>query len=473
MKHKHLFMGIFSIGLIFMMVLAGCKYDGPSADEIADTVNGKLNDPSADEIAETVLEQIELRECSQYIENLTSFGKLTVTKGIQAWDQADAAFTLTINTAERASFYLPNVYNNTGFPYNTVEVLLAWEGTGNSDIKRSDYRISIMEKANGKTANFNFTFTNMITAKTIKGVLTVNTIYDHNTVGIDNLNEFFVKVLSSFDADDVTSKLTTDKPITNWGQNDVSYTITAENSVNVCFPTLKAPILYDNDFSPAWKSVLVEWKPLTVPTDLTSSSDTEDDSYVYIGNNYDEYYSYNKSILTLSTDYAAEKQVILNFRITNDDQTITGTVTVKIKKVTPTPPTAADLEEQDLKDLRKEFKINFEPYYHNYDSNFTARLTCYIENSITAFGQTDVSYLITVRGNTGYSDSDGSYSTLNLPSMSGGITWTTKTSDASVVLSGSSLKVYNDMNGIAEFNFTYTYSPTKTVKGTVKVTVVK
>jgi len=173
MKQKYLFVGIFGILLIFMMVLAGCGYDGPSADEIANAVNGKLNDPNTDEIAFTVWEQSELRECSHIIEQLVSSGRITITKGIQAWGQTDAAYTFSVNTAERTSFYLPDVY------YNNDSLTLKWEGDGNDDVKRSDYNnITVSDKSNGKTANFNFTFTNLVTAKTVKGVLTVTTVYD-------------------------------------------------------------------------------------------------------------------------------------------------------------------------------------------------------------------------------------------------------------------------------------------------------
>jgi hypothetical protein len=456
MKRKLLFTGIFSIMLIFMMVLAGCEseYDGPNVYEIADTV----------------LEQTELRICAQFIEDLTAFGKLSITKGIQAWNQNDAAYTLTINTAERTSFDLPRSV------YNTVEVLLAWEGTGNSDIKRSDYRISITEKADGKTAAFNFTFTNMITSKTIKGVLTVNTIFDHTTVGVIVLNEFFSKVLSSFGTGDYTSTLTTNKPITNWGQSDVAYTIDAKTNVQVCFPTIQAPILYDNDIGVYgdWKSVLVEWKPLTVTSELTSSYTTDDDD-IHI-THYSVNYSYKKSIINLTSDLGTSRQVVMNFRISNDDQVISGTVTINIIKGTSNELSPAEKDRIELQSLRDEFYLRLQPLYNISSSTDTYRLTCYVDNSINNFGQTDVLYLITVRGNSGGDDGDSvKYSNLDLPYMSGAVTWTTKTSDPAVSLSGSTLKVFNNKTGIAEFSFIYTSpaSSTKTVKGTVKITVVK
>jgi hypothetical protein len=466
MKRKLLFTGIFSIALIFMMVLAGCGYDGPSANDIANAVDGKLNDPTVDEIADTVLEQTELRLCAQFIEDLAYCGKLTIVKGIQAWDQADAAYTLTVNTAERTKFDLPHTV------YNTVEVLLGWEGAGSGDLKRSDYHINIAEKSNGKSANFNFTFTNMITAKTINGVLTVNTIYDHDIVGINILNEFFMKVLSSFDINDFTSKFTTDKPITKWGQDDVAYTITAETNVDVCFPTIEVPILYDND-SVEWKSALIEWKPLALPTELTSEFNTESDT-VHI-THYPYGYNYVKNILTLTSEISTARTVTMNFRITRDAQTISGTVTISIKKGDTVIP-SEEQDRRELEQLRNVFYEMLRPEYYPESSEDTYRLTCYIDKSITDFGQTDVLYLITVHGNKGDNDGENYYSYLDLPYMSGKITWTNKTTNSAVTLDSSSdpyLTVYNNRSGVAEFNFSYASSVTKTVKGSVRVTVVK
>jgi len=469
MKQKLLFAGMFSIGLAFMLVLAGCGYDGPSVDEISDAViNKQKPGPSADDIAETALDKGELREHSKKIEELASWGKLTVTKGIQAWGQTDAAYSLAVNTAERESFSLPD-HND-----------LTWDGAGNADIKRTDNLISIEEKSNGKSASFNFTITNFVTEKTIKGSLTVTTSYDNSTVGVANLNEFFEKVLSS-GLDDDSAVFATNTPITRWGQTDAAYTITAENDVSVNFPGIIAPIIFDSN-SWNWKSALVEWKPPTVATGLTSQ--------LYYGNNYNinignHSFYYPRSELYLSTDSTTERQASLSFRITNDDQTISGTVTVKIKKVVKTL-TAAELEEAALKELQNVFFNSFFPSYSSYNAYI---LTSYAEKGITAFGQTDVSYLITVRGgrydNDNYYDEEsneyietGNYGYLELPyiydnNYNNKITYNTKTANAAAVLDGSYLKVYENKSGAAEFNFTYTYSAAKTVKGSIKVTVVK
>jgi len=459
MKQKLLFAGMFSIGLAFMLVLAGCGYDGPSVDEISDAViNKQKPGPSADDIAETALDKGELREHSKKIEELASWGKLTVTKGIQAWGQTDAAYSLTVNTAECEFFLLPD-HND-----------LTWDGAGNADIKRIDNFISLAEKSNGKSAIFNFTITNFVTEKTIKGSLTITTSYDVSTLGVANLNEFFEKVLSISSLGDDSTVFTTTTPITRWGQTDAAYTITAENEVIVRFPRLTAPLINVG----YWKDALVEWKPPTVATELTSQLLTGDQTNINIGNNY-YYYYYN--YLYLSTDSTTERQASLSFRITNDDQTISGTVTVKIKKVVKTP-TDAELEEAALKELREEFSSSFSPTSNSY--YYASVLTSFAEKGITAFGQTDVSYLITVCGDSYYHDSDstGQYSYLFLPCIydnnyTNQITYTTKTANTAAVLDGNYLKVYENKSGTAEFNFTYTYSSTKTVKGTIYVTVVK
>jgi hypothetical protein len=479
MKQKYLFVGrIFSIALVFAMVLAGCEYNGPSVDEISDAVKGKQ--PTTGGIADTVMERMELSNYSNQMNNLTSFGKLTIGKGIQAWGQTDVAYTLVVNTAERQSFNLPST---TG---------LTWEGNGTADVKRSDSLITLAEKSNGKTATFNFDIANAVDPlKPVKGVLTITTSYDSDTVGVANINEFFEKVLGYTFIDNYNSvndianfALTTNTAITRWGQTAAAaYTITADvyelETARIYSPN-SAPVLYNqNNYN--WDNASVEWKP-PVLGDVTAQMNSGYPSGInYIGGNYLSISNYNGIYYDLSTDSTTAKQAKFEFRITRGEQTISGTVTVNIKKVTKT---SAQVEQEQLESLRDTFNNNFNnPNYSSYQGGV---VTSFIDKDITAFGQTDVLYTIAARGsNSQYDYNDGDfiyYSYVNLPYVYGYdasdnwvnfLTWTTKTANAAVVLSGTSLKVYMGKTGAAEFSFTYTNPANKTVKGTVKVTVLK
>jgi len=492
MRQKNLFMGILSIGLVFLMVLAGCEYNGPSvdeiangvvkkspsADEIANAVDGKLNDPTADEIADTTVERNEVRSYSQSIEQpLASSGKLTITKGIQTWGQTDVAYTLAVNTAERESFQLPTI--------SYGQATLIWEGAGNADIKRSDTYIVLADKSDGKTAAFNFTITSKIdTAKTIKGILTITTSYDNSTVGVANLNEFFEKVFFySLDEDTVT--FTTVKPISSWGQTDAAYTITADildewDYVSIYSPN-SAPVLYSGD-SNGWNNASVDWKPPVLgdlSTDIISGSPS---GSTYIDGQYLYFNYYGGTQYNLSTDSATAKQAKFEFRITRGNQSISGILTVNIKRVTKSPEQLKqDAEKEQLIDLRNSFNSSFSASYSSWNGGVVSR---FIDKDITAFGQTDVLYTISVRGSSSSYDYDADtgsniyYGTVSLPTYPSTITWTTKTANATVVLTDGSygekiLKVYTGKTGTAEFNFTYANTDNKTVKGSIKVTVVK
>jgi len=210
----------------------------------------------------------------------------------------------------------------------------------------------------------------------------------------------------------------------------------------------------------------------------------------YIGGNYIYFSSYSGTTYDLSTDSTTAKQAKFEFRITRGDQTISGAVTVNVKKVAKTPEQIKqEAEKAQLESLRDEFKSRFSPNPSSYNGGVVSR---FIDKGITAFGQTDVLYTISVRGGTNnydyeYNSDTGDYDyiyygTVNLPSINGYndsgswtnfVTWDTKTANAAVVLSGTSLKVYTDRTGTAEFSFTYTNSDNKTVKGSVKVTAVK
>jgi len=524
MKQKHLLLGIFSIGLVFMMVLAGCEYNGPSvdeisnavikkqkpvptvdeiadavidkqtpgptADEIANAVDGKLNDPTADEIANITVERSEVRTYSQNIEQpLASSGKLTITKGIQTWGQTDVAYTLAVNTAEHEYFQLPTI--------SYGQATLIWEGTGNADIKRSDTYIVLADKSDGKTAAFNFTITSKIdTAKTIKGALTVTTSYDNSTVGVANLNEFFEKILKYSLGYDTTT-FTTVKPIASWGQTDVAYAITADvlsdsDYVRIYSPNF-APVLYDQNYGD-WFTAPVEWKPPVLGDIAADISNASLYGNIYIGGNNLYLNQYSFMEYDLYTDSTTAKQAKFEFRISRSDQTISGSVTVNIKKVAKTPEQIQqETEKAQLEDLRYGFYDSLKPtnsYNFSYYGGIVSR---FIDKDITAFGQTDVLYTISVRGGTNsydYDDDTGNYiyyGTVNLPSIGEYddswdwiefVTWETKTANSTVVLADNYngkkiLKVYTGKTGTAEFNFTYTNPDGKTVKGSVKVTAVK
>jgi len=451
MKQKHLLWGILCMGLVFMMALAGCEqeYNGPSTTEISDMV----------------WERSDFENFSSTFESLVQYGKLTVNKGIKAWGQTDAKYTLVVNTAERGGFSLPWLDNST--------CNMEWEGDGNDDVKRTEGYVTFAEKSDGKSAVFTFTITNPITEKTIKGSLEVKTVFDASTVGIANINEFFEKILS-YDLNDDSAKFATDKPITVWGQTDAAYSITAEVYSNYDYVTVyspnSAPVLYNNGW---WDDASVEWKP-PVLGDVTASiiAGTYPGSgygypYIWVGGNEIYLYDYKGTAYALNTDSATAKSATFGFRITRDEQTISGTVTVNIKRGTKT---AEQLEKERLENLRQSFDSSFSPSAYN---NVVSK---YIDKPITAFGQEDVLYTISVRGGDDYSDENGDYDTIYLPYA----TWTTKTAAATanvVVLDGSQLKVYQNKTGTAEFSFTYTYTPVggtaKTVKGSVKVTVVK
>lgn len=442
---KNFFGGLPGAALVFAIVLAGCEYNGPSVNKIADTVMGRL----------------ELDSYSASMKDLADYGKLTVVKDIQKWKQTDAAYTLEVNTAEHESFKLPY--------FNTI----TWEDDGDADIKRSDFIVTLARKSDGKTAVLSFTFTNAANPKkTIKGSLTVTTVYT-SLEGVETLNEFFEKALSYGLSDN--ANLTTGKPVSLWGQTDAAYTITAENSVDVYFPSSKVPVLYDVGNS-KWEKALIEWKPPAVDSGLTYkilpggyfSLPIGDIFYTYESGSDDE-----ERRLELSTDSATEKQAVLNFRVTRGDQSISGTVTVKIRKAEPTPPTQEELEQEALQNLR----IGFDEIF-KVSGNYV--LTRYIDKDITAFGQTDVSYLITIKGGSDQNDGENSYTPLNLrktglDSMNN-VAWTTKTANYAAVLVTADdplIKIYDGMTGTAAFDFTYTYSAGKTVKGTVTVAVVE
>jgi hypothetical protein len=512
MKQKYLFGGILSAMLVFAMVLAGCEqvYNGPTADEIADAVRGKQptadeiadavkgkqptadeiadavngRQPTADDIADTVMERQILSNYSSQMNNLASFGRLTIGKGIQAWGQTDAAYTLAVNTAERQSFNLPSIS------------VLTWEGNGTDDIKRSDSLITLAEKSNGKTAAFNFTIANTVDpSKPITGSLTITTSYDGDTVGAAVLNEFFEKVLGYTSTDSNVNNianftLTTNTAITRWGQTAAAaYTITADiydgETVRIYSPN-SAPVLYNqNNYS--WENASVEWKPPVlgdVAAEMNNGSPSGD---TYIGGNSFSFGSFSGTYYDLKTDSTAAKQAKFEFRITSGDQSISGTVTVNVKQVTKTPAQLEqEAEKMQLEQLRGTF--NFDPNYYGYEGGIVTR---FIDKGITAFGQTDAAYTIAVRGGTsqyGYDEeyNEVYYGYVTLPSMydysasTQRITWETKTANTAVVLedpeyseSGKRLKVYTGGTGAAEFSFTYTNPAGKTVKGTVKVTVLK
>jgi len=452
------------------MVLAGCEYNGPSVDEISDSVVGKMNDPTAGEITDNVFERQGLLAYSNSFEQLANYGKLTVSKGIQAWGQTDAAYTLAVNTAEREGF---NLSSNSAF---------TWEGNGNADIKRSGNSITLAEKSNGKSASFNFTITDNVTKKTVKGALTITTNYDNSTVGVSNLNEFFEYVLS-YGLDYDTATFNTVKPITQWGQTDAAYTITADTyntySIRIYSPN-SAPVLFDQN-SYDWEKASVEWKP-PVLGDLTASfgSGYPSSESLYIGGNRVYLWNYSGIYYELSTTSTTVKQAKFEFRITRNDQTISGTVTVNIKAVTKTPEQIQqETEKAQLEYLRSNFNSSFSLSSNNISYGYGGVISRFIDKDITAFGQTDVLYTISVKGgNDNYDYNNGNYvyySFISLPtSYPSTITWTTKTANAAVVLDGGTqLKVYQNQTGTAEFEFTYTYTFGGTVKGSVKVTVVK
>jgi hypothetical protein len=534
MKQKYLFVGrIFSIALVFAMVLAGCEYNGPSvdeisdaviskqkpgptADDIADAVNGKQptaddiadavngrqptaddiadavngrqptaddiadavvgKQPGVDDIADTIMERQELSNYSSQMNNLASLGGLTIGKGIQAWGQTDATYTLAVNTAERQSFNLPSIS------------VLTWEGNGTDDIKRTDSLITLAEKSNGKTTTFDFTIANTVDpAKPIKGTLTITTSYYGDTVGVVVLNEFFEKLLGyndNYTNNIANFTLTTNTAITRWGQTTaVAYTITADiydgETARIYSPN-SAPVLFNqNNYN--WDNASIEWK-LPILGDVTAEMNNGSPSgYTYIGGNYLNFSNFSGTYYDLSTDSTTAKQAKFEFRITRGDQTISGTVTVNVKKVTKTPAQVEqEAEKAQLEQLRDSFTNRFNPNYYI--------VTRFIDKGITAFGQTDVLYTIAVRGRQEYSEWNSVtndydyYSYVNLPYVYGYdasdnwvnfLTWTTKTANAAVVLSGDSLKVYPGKTGAAEFSFTYTNPANKTVKGTVKVTVLK
>jgi len=429
------------MALVLAMVLAGCGYDGPSVEEIADTA----------------LERQEVSYISQQMKQLLQpCGKVTIGKDITAWGQTNAAFSVTVNTAElfvmqTNGYYLPN----NGDLYNEYDV--KWEGAGNEDITLEDAvdYLWFKDKSDGKTADFNFTITDKVdTTKIVKGSLTVTSSYDASTIGVENINKFFEDVLRS---NIEYGELTTTKAISQWGQTDAAYTIAKDvlNYGNVTIYSPKtAPVLRDNNWN--WTKAEVEWKSPVIPADITA--------YISSGNSYVNGCDYDYVSYSLSTSSTTAQQAKFEFRITSGDQTISGVVTVNIKKVTNTE----QLEEDNLKSLRSSFDYSFDPRIGGYNDN--GIITKYIDKGITAFGQEDVLYTITVRGDSDDIDGDGNYySTISLPYSP---TWTTKTANAAVVLSGTSLNVYQNKSGTAEFSFTYTYN-SKTVKGTVKVVVVK
>jgi len=472
MKQMRLFGGISGIALVFVMVLAGCEqaYNGPSIDEISDAVISKQPKPpippTPDEIAESVMDRQDVASNSRWLKDkLESLGRLTVTRDIQAWGQTDAAYTLTVNTAERASFNLDD------------SSVLTWSGNGNDDIRRSGNVITLAEKSNGKRADFGFTITDTIDqTKTIKGTLTVSTNYDNSTLGTANINVFFKKVLSRKKDDNDNKTITVNIPIDRWGQTDVAYTIDAENEVYVYFSTSEAPVLYNRD-TKEWDIALVEWKPPVVASGLAyeiryykpADEDINGDKFTF-----------DRSYFRLFRD-TADGKAELNFRITYGDQSISGKITVNIKQV-DTELSPAEKEKMALEKLRSDFDAAFEPLVY-YDLSAAAVLTRFIDKGITAFGQTDVLYFITVRGGGKTGDDDGNYyAPLPLPIMKDNegenfVDWaaTGVTSNA-VVLDKTFdpvLNVYENRSGTADFSFTYTYSPGKTVKGKVSVVVLK
>jgi len=490
MKQKYLFGRIsgIALALVFAIVFAGCKqeYNGPSADEIANAVIGKqpkpptpgeiaeevINKqpplPTSEEIAIIVTERQEVNSTLRWLkEHLEYSGRLEIVKDIQAWGESDAAYTLTVNTAERLFFDLP------------VNSALTWAGDGTADIKRLGNRITFAEKSDGKTAAFDFTIINTVDQeRTLKGTLTVTSDYDNRTVGTANLNEFFEQVLSyRFSSSDNNAELTTVIPISLWGQTDAAYTITAENSVEVYFPASRAPVLYDfADLK--WEICLVEWRPPDVPGELDPVlSTTGGFSNINIGEFPPYSNLYDDMKLKLSTDSPVEKQAVLNFRITRGIYSISGTVTVKIKQVEPGPPDPAVQEQEALEKLKGEFDEGFAP------GTLTGVLTRYTERGITNFGQNDVSYIIAIRGDQTQNDEIEFYRQLLLPKMSDDgeppvnkVTWTaTQTSNnAPAVLNvviDPALKIYFGKSGVAVFNFIYTYSAGRTVSGTLTVVV--
>jgi hypothetical protein len=540
MKQKFLFLvRILSMGLVFAMVFAGCEqaYNGPSADKIADAVIAKqkpaptadeisdavigkqpgvndianavvgkqpgvndiadavvgkqpgVNDiadavvgkqPGVNDIANTIMERSSVSNYSAQIKNLSSYGSLTIGKDITAWGQTDAAYTLTVNTFVRTTVNLPSIQGVT------------LEGDGTDDIKRAGNNITLAEKSNGKTAAFNFTIANTTdAAKPIKGVLTVNTVFD-DVAAVSNINEFFQKALGYKDTtypDGVNNianfTLTTGKAIASWGQTDAAYTITADifdgQTARIYTPRT-TPTLYNGG---SWPSVDVEWKPPVLAADLTATMNNYSPSgQTTIGGNSLYFSDYSYISYYLSTDSTTAKQATFDFRITSGDKTIGGRVTVNIKKVTKTPAQqqqeAQAAEKAALEQLRNTFADRFRANYYSYDGGI---VTSFIDKGISAFGQTDVLYTIAARGgqyNYEYDENSNTvyYRWVDLPyyvyvnSEYTYVTWETKTANAAVVLdSGNNrLKVYTGKSGTAEFSFTYTYG-TKTVKGSVKVTV--
>jgi len=469
---KSLLGGILGLALVFALVMFASCGGGPGADSIAISAADRL----------------ELNQIARDLErSLLKYGKLTYETPLENWEQDDAAYTLEINTAERDSFSFPYLSNYI-YGGNIISGEFEWDGDGNTDLKRDGSDVKWEKKSAGKTATFTFTYADVIKeTKTFKGTLTINTVYDLSTVGVNALNGFFENVLAN-SSKKVT--ITTVKAISAWGQTDAAYTIDAtinDSDYIRVFTPLNAPLVNINNY---WaKKATIEWKPPIFSANLTASigNQSQYGSFWIPGggvqaNNY-SYVSYD-----LSTTNAAAQKAEFAFRITygQQDQVLSGTVTVNVTYV---KKTQAELDEDYFESLVNIFHYNFKPNESNLSYNGGV-VSCYIDKDIEAWGQTDVVYTISVRGEyTTLSEWDPDagdsgdwvtntypYAIVNLPYPN--VVWAGAGVANTVELSGNILKVYQNKTGSADFTFTYTYSPgggvpARVVKGTVKVTVVK
>lgn len=437
------------------IVFAGCQeYTFPTADEIgASVAEHQKEGPSAEDIGTSVAEQQEAAQNAQqlgqlnygFVDQLDNYGTVAEDKKIQEWDQTDAAFTLTVNSAVSTSVPLPS----SGYK---------WDGPKTGDIKLNNGYVTIKAKSENQQAEFTFTYTNA-NGKTAAGTLTVKTMYDAGEAGIADDNGYS-GLKSRFEEYErlLQEGVTANTPIARWGQTDAAYTVTVTSGGYTAY-------LYRSfNFGSSYTQARIEWKPPVIPAGVTVTP-SNNSSY---------------STYQLSTSATDVQTIDFEFRITNQSDTtqqISGKITVQLRFSLAEQETAA------LQALSNQLS-NF------LNNNSSYALTFWNDTPASGWGADNVKY--TAQVSSQYSGDYYYIYLLSNPSLSfaavtNNLSWsytgTAITGIDTSYLSSRQLRIdnYNLPNAVntIEIPFTYTFEANgdgaaqKTIRGFFEITVLR
>ena len=360
-------------GVALIVALSGCQQDVPSEDGVALQV---LHRQEGREITESF---------ASYLRNNGT--TVTINRAVERWDQTDARFTVTVDIAETREVILPP--SLTEHSVHEIEWTVPSDNTGDIIIRENpNGRYSIVLSGTSNTASKDFAFTMHRNAvrtgdirETITGTLTVESTGTVGGVSNSFRAMFENAVFSRLPASDTIART---QPFPSWSSSPAAnekaiYTITSALSAEINMLTSLQDLSGETRYS-------VEWYIDNTPSEIrvnTVSATT-------------------RQTFSITTEETTRRTANLTFRITDNFRTDTGgnlilngNMVINLDTVAQLPtyriPRALDEQFRQLITVN-----NPSSNIASFSDSPATVTTVFAHTPISAVGQTDARYTITV-----------------------------------------------------------------------------